>query len=311
MNGYNKYKKYKLKYINLQNRIRYQHGGANGYFPLNDEIHFWGRQLMEHALFLNLGLELKDGTIDLKQEALDMVSKWKNFLETNFYDHGIQVNKDTVFLPDDSLDKIREINIDELNKEYLEPMIKFNSKIVDMLNGGKWIGWIYPALASHMLEEALYFQRKISGNGYPVEEEIAFINKHHGEEMGATAQLIDPTEQATIDLVRSYAMKAMSKLINKQALSSDEINADAELPENWTPEEEEILKGLGNPELNNLLILSIRYSKELTDFAIKTNQKVKNNELKSVIHPILGKHVYREFARFTETLNKINNKLSR
>lgn len=314
MSYYDKYSKYKTKYLNLQNQLSHkQRGGLypesvlpalwgkgtdKSPFSLEDEIHFWGRQMAEHALFLHLGLE----ETGLKDQARTIQQAWEAFLEKTFYSRGIIVSNSTISLSEDDLQKITDVNINRVN-ELINITIDFKTSIITILNTGKWIGWIFPALAQHMLKEAEYFKRKVNGPAFDAGEEIIFINEHHGEEMGATAQLIDPNpaQQTIIDLVRSYGLKNMSKY-NKGQFLADE-KAPVPFPSDWTAEQEAVLKGINDD--GNLLLLSIRYSSELTEFAKDTGDKIESNQLRSVISPILAHHVHREFARFTLTLEKL------
>jgi hypothetical protein len=307
MNNYEKYLKYKNKYSELKNfkKIK-QRGGANGTnFPVTDEIHFWSRQMMEHALFLFLGLEDNDNR-QLKNQAFELHQKWKFFMDQNFYDKGITVTMETVFLTADDLKKIGEsMSLGAVN-DLLKETIRFKSNVIQVLESGKWIGWIYPSLAKHMLQEAEYFDRKINGPAYTVIEEINFSNFHHSGELGVTAQLIDPdpSQQAIIETVRSYALKKMSILRATGSLTG--LESALPFPKEWTPEEEAILQGLRPSEETNLLMLSLRFSEEVTQFADETGQKIEKNELQSVISPILAHHVHREFVRFTETLKQLS-----
>lgn len=302
MSYYDKYSKYKNKYVDLKHQMnRRQRGGANSSpFSIHDEIYFWGRQMMEHALFLYLGLE----ETNLKPEALVLQKSWEKFLEKTFYSKGISSDKEKITLSENDLQKVGDVNLDKVNK-LINKTIEFKTKVISILGEGAWIGWIFPALAEHMLKEAEYFNRKVNGPVFDAKEEITFINEHHGEEMGATAQLIDPNpaQQTIIDLVRSYSLKAMSKYAGGQFLA--DTKAPVPFPTDWIPEQEAVIKGLAETDEGNLLLLSIRYSQELTDFAKDTGDKIEANELKSVISPILAHHVHREFARFTETLLKL------
>lgn len=298
MDNHGRYLKYKNKYLNLQKKLirqRKQRGGAKGMiFPLEDEIHFWGRQLMEHTLFLYLGLE--DGDHSLKNEAFELHQTWKKYMQSSFYDKGIIVNLTTIVLTKNDLAKITNIRIDQVN-DLIEKTEVFTNKIIEILNTGLWIGWIFPWLAKHMLKETIYFKRKINGPEYSVDEEIHFANDHHAEELGVTAQLIDPepAQQKIIDIVKSYVTITMSELKN---------NTEP-FPKSWTAEDEAILKGLESSDQATFLALSIKYGDELTQFADDTGQKIESNQLKSIISPILAHHVHREFARFTETLKKL------
>ncbi|XWV24661.1 hypothetical protein QJ856_gp1123 [Tupanvirus deep ocean] len=323
-NNYQRYLKYKNKYIDLKNELRKQRGGTNGSnFPLNDEIHFWGRQMMEHVLLLFLGLQDNDADANkemnrkqntsqtdvttkgqLKNQAFELFQKWKQFMASTFYDKGVNVTMETIFLSEDNLSKVGDIPLDRVN-ELIQNTIDFKSLVINTLEQGRWIGWIYPALAKHMLQEAIYFKRKVNGPAFTPLEEIQFCNIHHSTEMGATAQMIDPdpAQQAIIDVVRSYALKRMSTLRATGSLSG--LESAQAFPKDWSAEEEAILQGLRPSEETNMLMLSIRFSEELTQFADETGQKIERNELKSIISPALAHHIHREFARFTETLRQL------
>jgi hypothetical protein len=310
MNDYERYLKYKKRYIDLKNNSRNnknQRGGAVNGNPLNDEIHFWGRQMMEHALFLYLGLE--DGDHSLKKEAFNLCVKWKHFMHKNFYEKGIRVNIETIILSNEDLVKVDNMNIDRVN-ELITETGTFNKKIMGIMETGTWIGWIFYSMVEHMQGETDYFNRKINGPAYGVEEEIKYINEHHSTEIGATAQLIDPApeQQKIIDIARSYAMKTMSELKSGSSLSGTDA-ANEKFPRRWSPDDEKILKGLDITDQATFLRLSIQFSQELTDFAKDTGDKIdsKPPQLKSVISPILAHHVHREFARFTETLNLLTD----
>ncbi len=308
MEDFNRYLKYKKKYVDLKNRLntKSQKGGHNGtIFPLDDEIHFWGRQMTEHVMILFLGLEDNDGK--LKNKAFELYQRWKNFMTKTFYDNGVVVTIKTVFLTPEDLAKVNgRIKLSDVN-DLIQQTISFKSEIINILEQGKWIGWIYPSLAKHMLQEAEYFNRKVNGPAFSLMEEIQFSNNHHSTEMGATAQLIDPepSQQVIIDIVRSYALKKMSAMRTTGSLTG--IESSQPFPHVWTPEEEAVLQGLRPDEETNYLMLSLRFSEELEAFAEDTGQKIEKNMLKSTISPALAHHVHREFVRFTETLRQLQN----
>ena len=321
----NKYLKYKKKYLESKNgngsgnSNGNQRGGANGNgygnnnwnsngnqrggageFVIQDEIHFWGRQMMEHCYFLYLGFEEEV----LKKGAFVLYNKWADFLDKEIYNKGVKVTKETIVLTDSDVEKIGNINMKALG-HLISTTGEYNMRVIEILDGGTWIGWIYPSLAKHMQSETLYFKQKVNGPKMSAAEEIKFINQHHGEESGATAGLIDPNpaQQPIIDLVRAYALKAMSKYNEGKFLS--DTRAPMPFPTEWTKQDEEILKGMHSDEQASLLALSIRYSEELTQLAKNTGDKIEANQLKSVISPILAHHVHREFARFTMTLQQL------
>ena len=165
-------------------------------------------------------------------------------------------------------------------------MLEFKSSVSFRLIKGEWIGWIYPALIEHMISEANYFKRKLDGSDFTPEEEINYINHHHGEELGATEKLIDPTEKEDSDLVRSYARKEMIDWsdADKQVLEHTDFD-----PQNKT----------------RILELSIKYGNEVIALSENTKHKLDNNQLKSIILPMLAVHAHREYLRFTERLRQL------
>lgn len=321
--NHKKYLRYKKKYLKLKSQLAYrnQHGGADNInAQLGDEIHFWGRQLMEHLLLLYLGLQDDNNDIimdvnitelfgqkydvstsspSLKNKAFEIFQLWKQYLQNIFYDRGVNVTMETIYLDKNDLEKVgsdfQKNRVDEL----LQKTIEFKKLVISILGQGKWIGWIYPSLANHMLHEAQYFNRKLNGPAFTIFEEIQFCNTHHSTEMAVTAQLIDPeqSQQKIIDIVRSYALNRMS----------DNESAET-FPKEWTKEQEEILQGLRPSEETNMLIISIKYGDELTQLAKNSGEKIEKNELKSTISPVLAHHVHREFVRLTDTLKRLQEK---
>ena len=63
-------------------------------------------------------------------------------------------------------------------------------KIKDLNNKNLVVGWIFNDLLDHMLEESKYFKQNQFRNGYDLNSEIEFWNKHSATEMGGTAELV-------------------------------------------------------------------------------------------------------------------------
>lgn len=279
-----------------QNNWMLQRGGAN--FPVADEIHFWGRQLMEHSLFLFLGLE----KTDLKKEAHKNYKHWEEFMNQYFWDKGIIASPTTIMITDQSAYSDSMVSVNPTLK-LIDQTMNFITGIATILSTSEWIGWIFPSLVDHMIKETIYFRQKLTDDLLP-ENEIKFINDHHSEEMGATAQLIDPAleQQPIIDIARSYVLKCMSKIKSGISLTDAKNN---EFPKQWTPDEELLLTGLSFTDQATFLRLSIKFSRELTEFADDTGKKIETGTLKTVISPVLAHHVHREFARFTMRLEML------
>lgn len=305
MDYYQEYLKYRSKYEQLQNRLNQnQRGGVGEIFPLADEIHFWAKQLMEHQLFLFLGLE-DVNEFNMKRRAFEIHVKWKDFLNNNFYRKGVRVTNETVELSPDDLSKVGNIDINAVN-DLINQTSNFTQQVIKTLAAGNWVGWIYPSLAKHMLEETEYFSSKVNGPAFSPDREIKYILHHHSGELAVTAQWIDPdpSQQAIIDLVRSYALKNMSRFLDGKNLE-DHTGPLNGMPHRWTKADEAILNGMNPGEQASLLFLSIRYSREVVALAQDTGDKVKNNQLESIISPVVADHVLREFRRFTTTLERL------
>lgn len=271
-------------------------------FPLVDEIHFWGRQMMEHLLFLYLGLE--DGDHQLKDKSYGLHVQWKKMLYRCFYNNGINVDYETVELSSTDLKKVTDLDKEEV-LHLLDTTIQLKKLVQKGLEDGKWIGWIFLSLVKHMLKEADYFKKKLNGDKMTVEQEIHFANEHNSEEISTTAQLIDPmpSQQETIEIARAYGLKKMAQFKNGKTLVSK--SGTNPFPRNWTEEDEKILQGVSQTELATLLKLSIKYANELSELADVTGKKIESNQLKSIISPVLAHHTHREYLRFAKTLKKI------
>jgi hypothetical protein len=307
MNNYTKFLQYKIDYFNIKNNWNdeqqswnNQSGGNNGKFHIIDEIYFWTHQMREHALFLHSGLDRDD----LKKFAWNLHVEWKNFMVNNFADKGIKHNDHKIYLTDEEINIVESVDFNEVNK-HIKITKDFLNNIITILNKGEWIGWIFLALAEHMLHETEYFEKKINNSIFTVQNEIDFINDHNSSEMAVTAQLINPSQdqQHIIDLIRSYALVSMSSLEAGKSLT--DLDRRLPFPKIWTKEEEAIIKKLQISDDFNMLFLAIKYSDELAQFVEDSGKKIEANELKTLISPILGNHVHRELVRFTDTLKRL------
>lgn len=99
-------------------------------------VRFWSRQLSEHALFFNLGLEDQV----LKEVALEAHNQWEQFRETI----PGRADKDET---------------DEIIGNYLglsQDLRAMKTHVLNQLKSGKWLGWIFPSFADHVRRELDY-----------------------------------------------------------------------------------------------------------------------------------------------------------
>lgn len=211
-----------------------------------DHIKFWSRQLSEHALFLHLGLEEQP----FKDQGLELHKKFEQFRDT---------------MSDETLQ-----NILPLAKELRD----YKINVLTTLNSGKWLGWIFPQFARHIILELDYLVDKLNAIKYSDKDEVAFWNVINGEHAGFAVHLLDPSERKLFD-----QGDKLSKKIGKIVKSEKEM----------------------------LVQISLKAAKELDEYNKAAQAGIKGNKIKSVIHPALIDHVVREGQRSIETLSKLKD----
>jgi hypothetical protein len=212
-----------------------------------EETDFWARQLSEHALFLHLGLEEKD----LKEEGMVLHKKFENFRQ------NMTINNLAQILP------------------LAEELRDYKMRVLAQLTAGKWIGWIFPLFARHIILELDYFVDKLNGIPYSDGDEVAFWNVINGEHAGFAAHLLDPSERKLFEQADQLSQK-FEKIVKT---------------------EEEMM-----------IQISLRSAQELDQYNQTAQAGIKAKKIKSVIHPTLIDHVVREGQRSIRMLNSLANK---
>lgn len=212
-----------------------------------NEIDFWARQMSEHALFAHLGLE----DPDLKDAALQTHLALEDFRK-RFNQSPNNINVMNSILP--LLKKEREFQISLLEK----------------INQGNWIGWIFPLFLTHVTLELDYFVDKLNGIKYRPEDEVIFWNRINSEHAAFAAHLLDPSERELFVAADQMSLKFMN---------------------------------IPKSEREMMIKLSLIASKELDKFA--KDAQAAGKTVKSIIHPVLLAHVIREGERSIQTLNNL------
>ncbi len=211
-----------------------------------DEINFWGRQMSEHALFLHLGLE----DPQLKREGLVLHKQFESFRKS--------FNKETMDRVLPLTRKLREYQV----------------RVLQTLNTGKWIGWIFPLFAQHITLELDYFVDKLNDVPYSDQDEIEFWNVINGDHAGFAAHLLDPSERELF-------------------IQADTLNQRFAA---IVPSEKEMFRQI-----------SLKAARELDEYAIIAQAAMEQNKVRSVIHPVLLAHVIREGKRSIDILNSLTD----
>jgi len=229
---------------------------------------------------------IKYNVHDIKNHALDLHNKWKKLMKTTFISKGVDPNK--IVLESDDILKVTKIDENKL-MSLIDESHKLNDEIIFLLEKNEWIGWIFLSFAKHLQEETNYFKNKITGQQMTAKDEIAYINHHHMTEMGVTEKMIDPSpaNDALAAKIKIFSEGKIQKINNNDVI---------------------LLNNLDNDEIQSMLNLSLKYSKELVAFAKETGAKIDNKQLKSIINPVIAHHIEREFERFTYVLETLGAK---
>lgn len=213
-----------------------------------DEIGFWARQMSEHALFLALGLD----DLKLKREGIRLHMTFENYRRRFSQTPSTKVMNSILPL--------------------LDNLKAYKQRVLDTLNQGRWIGYIYPAFVEHTLLELNYFADKLKGKGFKPDQEIAFWNKERSDEAAVAAKLLDPSEEELAKQSREISLK---------------------------------IKTLPKSEEDMMIKLSLKAYDEFDKFGKKIEIGMKAKKLKSIIHPLLLEHVKREGERAVIMLDRL------
>lgn len=147
-----------------------------------DDIHFWSRQLTEHALFLHLGLEVEP----YKTRAKALHDDWHRAREALTSATSLDAAKSIVSAPTKNL-------------------ADFKTEALKQQRDGKWIGWLFPLFIDHMLRELGYFVARVWLGGLPPDQtycaNVSFMQEH----AEFAAHLLDPGAVELIAPARAVA----------------------------------------------------------------------------------------------------------
>ena len=136
--------------------------------PIADDIDFWSRQLSEHALFMQLGLDDKR----LKGIAERLHNDWE------LYRSGPRSIGDAITLVRSTRD--------------------FKMDVHARLIAGEWLGWLWPLFVDHIRREGDYLLGKLQGQRLSDADECATWITFMGDHAAFAMHLLDPSEAARI-----------------------------------------------------------------------------------------------------------------
>lgn len=251
-----------------------------------DEIRFWSRIMKEHALFLRLGFRCED--TQLINEA--------NQFQAIFDDIERRAHS---FSADADPRTIREFNIEVHNAA--AHIWAFKRKVLGLILRCKLPGQNnFPLLVDHVSREANYFRNRLEelNNGTleplydAIIDENVFFLKIMADHAKFIGHLLDPSERKLEEQAREFSREFDTLLYQAIDLSS------------MRPQSQTV------PLLSQFVDENRVSVKSLRDFKKTARDLIAECRIKSIIHPLLADHVFREAERFLFILDMFEQSLS-
>jgi hypothetical protein len=244
-----------------------------------DEIRFWSRIMKEHSLFLKLGFRCED-----TQLINDANHFYKVFEGIEQRAHAFRADVDPAI--------ISQFNI-EVHSAVSHIWV-FKRKILDLILTCRLPGQNnFPLLVDHTSREANYFRNRLmelnQGNLEPLPDAIidenVFFLRIMADHAKFIAHLLDPSERKLVEQAREFSHDFDELLYQAKEL-------DFMRPQSQT-----------DPLLTQFLDQNRVSVKSLRDFKQTARDLIEQCKIKSIIHPLLADHVFREAERFLEIID--------
>lgn len=251
-----------------------------------DEIHFWSRIMKEHSLFLKLGFRCED--TQLITEASQFYAVFEDIERRS---HSFTVAADP--------EEIRRFNSEVHNA--VSHIWMFKRKVLGLIISCRLPGGNnFPLLVDHVSREAFYFRNRLeelnNGRLEPLPDAIIHENVFFLRIMADHAKfighLLDPSERKLVEQARSFSNDFDQLLFQAQDL-------DSMRPQSQT-----------FPLLDQFLDQNRISVKALRDFKKTAKELIEACRIKSIIHPLLADHVFREAERFLHIIDMLEANLT-
>ncbi|WP_274650968.1 DUF2935 domain-containing protein [Paenibacillus humicola] len=239
-----------------------------------DEIRFWSRIMKEHSLFLRLGFRAEDTAL------IDEANRFYAIFEqiesrANAFTAGADPNV------------IRRFN-EEVHTAASNIWV-FKRKVLGLILTCKLPGANnFPLLVDHVSREANYFRNRLEelnlGRLEPLPDAIidenVFFLRIMADHAKFISHLLDPSERKLVDQANNFSHDFDQLLFQA-------IDLDSMRPQSQTV-----------PLLDQFLDQNRVSVKSLRDFKKTARDLIEACRIKSIIHPLLADHVFREAERF-------------
>lgn len=251
-----------------------------------DEIRFWSRIMKEHSLFLSLGFRCED--TQLIHEAHQFYSLFESI-----------ENKAHAFSADSDPQVILHFNSEVHNA--VSHIWAFKRRVLGLILTCQLPGANnFPLLVDHISREANYFRNRLaelnSGTleSLPdaiIDENVFFLRimADHAKFIG---HLLDPSERKLVEQARDFSH------------DFDQLLFQAKDIESMRPQSQTV------PLLGQFLDQNRVSVKSLRDFKQTARDLIIACKIKSIIHPLLADHVFREAERFLQIIDTFEQYLT-
>ncbi|MEH7239243.1 DUF2935 domain-containing protein [Bacillus sp. JJ1562] len=251
-----------------------------------NEIRFWSRIMKEHSLFLRLGFRAED--TQLIQEANQF---YRLFEHIEQMAHSLSNQTDP--------EQIRRFNSEV--QQAATGIFAFKRKILGLILTCKLPGANnFPLLVDHTSREANYFRKRLielnEGKLKPLPEAIikenVFFLRIMADHAKFIGHLLDPSERKLVDMARNFSN------------DFDQLMYQARDLESMKPQSQTV------PLLDQFLDQNRVSVASLRDFKKTARDLIEQCKIKSIIHPLLADHVFREADRFLEIIDMFDAHLT-
>ncbi|MED2974620.1 MULTISPECIES: DUF2935 domain-containing protein [unclassified Fictibacillus] len=251
-----------------------------------NEIRFWSRIMKEHSLFLRLGFRAED--TQLINEANQFYRLFERIEQTS---HSFTNQTDP--------EQIKRFNTEV--QQAATNIFGFKRKVLGLILTCKLPGANnFPLLVDHTSREANYFRKRLGelneGKMKPlpdaiIKENVFFLRimADHAKFIG---HLLDPSERKLIDIARNFSN------------DFDQLMYQARDLESMKPQSQTV------PLLDQFLDQNRVSVSSLRDFKKTARDLIEQCKIKSIIHPLLADHVFREADRFLEIIDMFDAHLT-
>lgn len=251
-----------------------------------DEVRFWSRIMKEHSLFLRLGFRCED------KQLINEANQFYSVFE------AIE-NKAHAFTTSTDPQTIYRFNDEVRNAATF--IWAFKRKVLGLILSCQLPGANnFPLLVDHVSREANYFRNRLvelnSGVLEPlpdaiIDENVFFLRimADHAKFIG---HLLDPSERKLVEQAENFSEEFDQLLFQAKDLESMR-------PQSQT-----------GPLLDQFLDQNRVSVKSLRDFKKTAKELIEACRIKSIIHPLLADHVFREAERFLFIIDMFEQKLT-